>query len=111
MNKAASILATLVAVVVIIAVASFPHWVGNEVVTSKVTKTERVCSSSSDCKYLVYTEQEVFKNTDTTLRMKWNSSDLYGKTLVGQTYAFKVYGLRIGFLSTYRNIVSMESVK
>lgn len=37
--------------------------------------------------------------------MSMSSSDVHGKLTPGR-YRFKVYGWRIPFLSTYRNVVS-----
>lgn len=111
-NTVELIAAGLLAVVLVLGVVTggIKQLVGNEVVTVTVTKSERVCKSDS-CKYLVFTPTEVFQNTDTVWRLKWDSSDLYAKIVNGKTYKFKVYGVRFGFLSWYRNIVSVEEVK
>lgn len=81
--------------------------VGPAVITGK----ERVMSQRGeaiDSKYLIFTDQEVFENTDSLLRWKFNSSDLYGKIKVGQTCSFVVNGWRIPILSMYRNTLSAE---
>ena len=74
-----------------------------------VTEKERVVSENSS-KYLIFTENETFKNTDTIWAWKWNSSDLYGKIKKGGEYKMRVYGFRVGFLSWYRNIVDFEEI-
>src|SRR5690606_22667275 len=79
-----------------------------DTITAQVVKTERVCSSQEDCKYLVFTDKGVFENTDSLLNFKWNSSDIYGELKAGETYTFHVYGYRIPFFSMYKNIVSVE---
>lgn len=83
--------------------------------TIMITDKERVNSGSSS-KYLVFGEDEngellVFQNTDNLLRGKWNSSDIYGKLKIGNTYRVKVVGYRIPFLSSYKNIISYEETE
>lgn len=79
-----------------------------EVVTATVTDKERITTGSGEnmeSKYLVFTNRETFENTDSLWHGKFNSSDLQGRLKVGETYRFKVYGWRIGFMSSYRNII------
>ena len=77
--------------------------------TITVNKTERVNSrDNSSSKYLVYAKEGVFENTDSLLRLKFNSSDVYNSILPEQTYVCDTYGWRIPFFSTYPNIVSCE---
>ena len=83
-------------------------------VTFTVTDKERAVTGSGDtlsAKYLIFTDVETFENTDITYFWKFDSSDLYGKIKVGSTYTAEVYGWRIGFLSSYRNIVTMKEVE
>jgi len=80
-----------------------------ETVTADVTSVERVTTGSGDSissKYLVYTSTETFKNSDTIWHAKWNSSDMHGrlKAQPGR-YRFEVYGWRLPFFSSYRNII------
>ena len=58
--------------------------------------------------WLVFTEKEVFKNSDTFWYWKFNSSDLQNELEIGQTYKVMVYGWRIPFFSMYRNIVKIK---
>lgn len=60
--------------------------------------------------YLIYTEDEVFKNTDSLLFMKFDSSDVYNKLKIDGRYRVKVYGFRIPFFSMYRNIVKINTI-
>lgn len=86
---------------------------------AKVTGKERACSSSGygtdsrlECKYMVFTDKGVFKNTDTMWHgFKFNSSDVQGKLQDGCTYDFYVYGFRIPWASTYKNIVRIKNQK
>ena len=80
--------------------------------TVTVTGKERI-SDYNNSKYLIFTEDEnnnirVFQNTDVWYAGKFNSSDLYAKIKVGETYTFGVIGYRIPWLSMYENIVSVE---
>lgn len=51
-------------------------------------------------KYLIYTDQEVFENTDDWFYLKLNSSDLYGQLDKGSTYKIWITGWRIQIFST-----------
>ena len=79
-------------------------WTKPLTVTDKGIKR---ASKNSDI-YLIYTDKEVFKDSDSIFKRKFNSSDIYGKVKVGKTYKFKVYWFRSHFWSQYRNILEME---
>ncbi|MFA5376067.1 MAG: hypothetical protein WC455_10010 [Dehalococcoidia bacterium] len=96
----------ILAVVAILAIAIGFPLMTSETVTITVTDKERVVDSG-DSKYLVFTETEVFENTDCLALGKFNSSDVYGQLEIGETYQVQVYGWRIPFLSMYRNIVKV----
>jgi len=79
-----------------------------------VKDKERITSGSGESlssKFIVYTEDEVFENTDSWLFFKFNSSDFQNKLDRGNTYTVKVAGWRIPFLSYYRNIVKIENTQ
>lgn len=82
--------------------------------TITVTDKERIVESDSEgntsSKYLIFTENETFENTDSFLRMKFNSSDLQGALKKGETYQCDVYGWRIPLFSNYRNLVRCDKV-
>lgn len=50
----------------------------------------------------------VYENTDSLLRMKFNSADVYGQLQNGKTYTCDTYGWRVPFFSIYPNIVKCE---
>lgn len=86
-----------------------------------ISDKERVVTSSSggnssiSSKYLIFcTDKDgndrVLENTDSFLRFKFNSSDIYGQLEVGQTYQVTVVGYRIPFFSTYENIIEIEEI-
>lgn len=83
----------------------------DQVHNAVVIEKERVVTGSGDniqSRYLIFTEQEVFENTDSMLYLKFNSSDIYGRIKRGDVCSFQVYGWRVPFLSMYRNIVSAD---
>ncbi len=63
---------------------------------------------STESKYLIFTDDEVFEESDEMFRGKFNSSDVYNELEVGSVYRVKVIGFRIPFLSMYRNIIEVE---
>lgn len=77
--------------------------------TFTVKEKERVCDGgqSGTCKYLVYTDQGVYENTDSLWYLKFDSSDVYGSLEEGKTYNAKVYGFRLPFFSMYKNIIEV----
>lgn len=90
--------------------ALYVYGTGDQV-TFTVTDKERIVESAGETttsKYLVFTDSETFENTDSLLRLKFNSSDVQGQLQEGKTYEAEVYGWRIPFLSSYRNIVNVK---
>lgn len=87
----------------------FPYVSAREV-TITVTDKERAPSNKGG-HYMVFSKGETFKNEDSWMYFKFNSSDVQGALEMGKTYKVKVYGLRIPLLSKYRNIVKYEEVK
>lgn len=100
-------------------VISIPFNFNDHEYTVIVTDKERIVKGSgesTDSKYLVFVddvngESRVFENTDTLLRLKWNSSNIQGKLKVGHTYKITVVGFRMSFMSMYENIIKVEEVK
>lgn len=76
----------------------------DETVTALVTEKTTKRTNDED-KYLIFTEGEVFENTDSLLRLKFNSSDVYAKIVNGKTCTFTVNGWRFPFFSMYRNVL------
>ena len=79
--------------------------VDNETITIK--DKERIQDGTSSY-YLIFTDDEVFKNVDTMFFWKFDSSDVYNKLEVGKTYNVEVNWFRIPFLSAYRNILQIN---
>jgi hypothetical protein len=111
-NVPASLIVVFVGLVVLLLLASITAGVLKVTVRDTVTNVvvtdkERVTTGSGDTassKYLIFTSNEVFENTDSLLLFKFNSSDVYGSIQRGQTCTFEVVGWRVPFLSWYRNI-------
>lgn len=80
-------------------------------ITITVDSKERITDKDGKkvkSKYMIFTENEVFENTDAPMLFKFNSSDLYNNLKIDSTYQVKVYGFRIPFISQYRNIIKIE---
>lgn len=88
-------------------------WVQNTeaTVTFTVKEKGRVTDNDRDGRYLIYTSDEVFENTDSWHHQKYDSSDLYGNLEVGKKYECLVYGERIPRYSWYRNLVNCTEIK
>jgi hypothetical protein len=83
-----------------------------DTVEFRVIKAERVEDQSGEgARYLIFTPQETFENTDALAFRKFNSADLHGRIRVGATYQANVAGLRVPFLSWFRNIISIWEVE
>lgn len=90
------------------------HFSTVETVDVNVKRAERQCSGSGDsleCKYIVFTDNEVFQNVDSLLALKFNSSDIQNQLMDGGSYTFKVNGIRSQAFSLYRNILEIEKIK
>ena len=77
----------------------------------RIKKTERVCRSSNNCYYLVFTDKGVLKNSDSILNLKFNSSDMHSELDPGNVYNLKTVGIRAGVLSSYPNIIKVGKVE
>jgi hypothetical protein len=85
-----------------------------ETVTMLITGRERVVTEDNSY-YLIFTEDpndptriEVFTNQDIMIMGKFNSSDFQALMQEDKVCTFEVGGFRIPFLSSYRNIISVE---
>jgi hypothetical protein len=85
------------------------YYLSSDTVEITVKDKERITTGSGEnisSKFIIYSENEVFENTDSWLFFKFNSADYQNKLEVGKTYKVKVAGWRVPFLSMYRNVVS-----
>ena len=76
-------------------------------------KTTDIKRSGDSDKYLIFTEDGVFQNTDAWHRLKFSSSDLQNeiKDNVGKRVEIKKYGWRFGPFSMYENIVDITPLE
>ena len=99
----------IVAIIAILASIIVPVCVRN---TYTVIVTDKGIKRADDTdKYLIYTDIGTFENTDEWLCGKFNSSDIYGRIKIGDTYEFTVIGFRIPFLSAYQNIIEVKHIE
>jgi hypothetical protein len=99
----------IVLALVIFTAYPIAYKMSEETIEITIKEKERITTGSGEnisSKFIIYTENEVFENTDSWLYFKFNSADYQNKFTVGKTYKVKVAGWRIPFLSMYRNIVS-----
>ena len=81
------------------------------IVTEKTVK-----NSNKSGTYLVFIEDETgsiipLEVTDSLLRWRFNSSDVWGNIHEGQSYVFEVGGSRVEFMSWYPNIYSYREIE
>jgi len=109
MNKGIII---LVAVLIIgIVTFNIKSYSNVETVTVRVEGKERITEQSGEklnSFYLVYTDKGTFKLEDDMFRGNFYSSDVYGKLRQDSTYTFKTSGYRIGYMSSYPNIIEVK---
>ena len=101
----------IIAAIALIAIGSVSYYNTVEEVEIKVNDKEHVMyrnGSDLEDKFMVYTEGEVFENTDDLFYLKFNSSDVQNEIKVDSTYNVKVIGWRIPILSMHRNIISVK---
>lgn len=77
-----------------------------QTINIKVSDKQRITSGSQST-YMVFTTQESFEDTDSFYHSKYNSTALFSALKVGCSYDIVVYGKRMPFFSTYRNIVEI----
>ncbi len=77
-----------------------------------VEKAERVTDSMwQSAKYLIFTKNETFEDTDEIFYLKFNSADIYRALKPNHRYEAKVVGSRNSYWSWYRNIISVQEVR
>lgn len=87
-----------------------PSYLSKDTTTFTVSEKERV-TKGDDSYYLVYTDQGVFKNEDSWLQLKFNSSDLYGNLKNNTEYTCTKNFWRVRLLSMYENLITCTETK
>ena len=101
----------IISAIALIAIGSAFYYNTVEEVEIKVNDKEHVMyrnGSDLEDKYMVFTEGEVFENTDDLFYLKFNSSDVQNELKVDSSYSVKVIGWRIPVMSMHRNIISIK---
>lgn len=103
----------LVVGIIAIGIFIYPVMKYVSITTEEITISdkERITTGSGNdmkSKFLVYTENEVFENTDALMVLKFNSADVQNHLKTDSTYTVKVMGWRVPFLSMYRNIITIK---
>jgi hypothetical protein len=85
---------------------------GSKEITTTIRGTEVKRYNGTD-KYLIFTDEGVFENTDAWYRLKFGSSDLQAKAmkLNGNKAKISEYGWRVPLSSSYPNVVGIEEVE
>ena len=103
------VVVTCVFVLAAIIVPAVAGMCNKEIVT--VTVTDKGIKRYDDVdKYLIYTNETTYQIADSFIDGNWDSSDLYGSIVVGETYTFTTRGYRVGFFSMYPNIIEVKEI-
>lgn len=98
-----------IAVAVLLALLAIPFWhyeYGTQRTVTFTVKNLDDQSTSKGHQYLVFTTAgQVYKNTDSFLHGKTDSSNVQAMFQVGGTYSCPVYGFRIFWMSSYPDIL------
>ncbi len=105
----------IIVTVVLIIIGSIVFTVGGyankQTIKTRVISKERITTQNGDrieSYYLIFTEAGPLKLEDELFYGNFNSSDWYGQLRTDSTYTFHIIGYRVGFLSSYPNIVKFE---
>ena len=103
------LLIIVIAVLLITYPVSYAFTSGEETIT---IKDKWVKYHGNDAKYLVSSEDgQVFEITDSIIRWRFDSSNLYADIDVGNSYDIETQGWRFAFMSDYKNILEAEIVR
>lgn len=103
----ALVVAFVAALVLAFPVATYAHAHHDErVMTCTVTDKDR---GGDDGSYRIYTDEcGQLSNNDSVWRGKYDSADVWQQIEPGNTYRLTVVGWRMGFLSTFPNVLKVE---
>ena len=97
-------------IIVIIAVISINFTYGNEQNIEITVKDKYIKRyDDSDMYMVVDTSGNAYKITDMMFLGKFDSTDIYNKLEIGNTYKIKTTGYRNKFFSSYPNINKIEN--
>lgn len=87
----------------------FEKSITEKVVTITVINKEKFANEEG--KYLIFSPNEVFENSDSFFYKKTNADILFKKLERGVTYRVKVVGIYLPFFNRFRNITEIISVE
>lgn len=88
----------------------------NEPAVCTVIDKDRSTGSEGQSVFRIYTENcgvdnETLGLADNFLQGNFNASDMYARIKIGETYRVETVGARIGFFSSFREIVRFTKVE
>ncbi|MFZ1518222.1 MAG: hypothetical protein WAU11_05575 [Ignavibacteriaceae bacterium] len=86
----------------------FEPFVTEETITIKVLNKSQFGNEPG--KYFVFTQDEVFNNSNNYYHSKENADDLNEKLYPGSSYKVKVVGVYIPWLPRFRNIIKIIEI-
>lgn len=112
MNKNGFMIGLLITVVALLIISCISYGLIYAFTTGHETilvKEKWVKYSGEDAKYLVSSEDgQVFQITDSIIKLRFDSSNLYAQLDEGKTYNINTQGWRFALLSDYKNIIDVE---
>lgn len=105
-----SVLAGIVIIlfVIVFGYLFFEPYITEDEITITVINKERFGSERG--KYLIFTENEVFQNSDNYYHNKSNADELYPYFRPGSNYRVKVVGVYWPSIPRFRNIVAIKTI-
>ena len=107
------VIAIAVAIVLnIIGVITTPYWThgSKDVTVTSVTIKRVIDHGQAKDIYLVFTDDQTYKNVDSPAYLKFNSSDVQGRLSQGGRFHIEYYGFRIAVASQYKNIIKAKKL-
>ncbi|HQF41479.1 MAG TPA: hypothetical protein PK073_01110 [Ignavibacteriaceae bacterium] len=98
----------IILLVILFGYLFFEPYITEDTVTIKVINKAQFGNESG--KYFVFTEDEVFSNSNNYYQNKENADELNQQIYPGSTYKVKVVGIYIPWLPRFRNIISILEI-
>ncbi|HMN17955.1 MAG TPA: hypothetical protein PKD03_10075 [Ignavibacteriaceae bacterium] len=98
----------IILLVILFGYLFFEPYITEDTVTIKVINKAQFGKEKG--KYFVFTEDEVFSNSDNYYQNKENADELNLQLYPGSTYKVKVVGVYIPWLPRFRNIISILEI-
>ena len=99
---------SIVLLVILFGYLFFEPYITEETITINVINKAQFGEEPG--KYFVFTQNEVFYNSDNYYQNKENSEELYEKIFPGGEYEVKVVGVYLPWLPRFRNITEIVKI-